>query len=174
MCGACGTSRAGWTERIAPLTPGSAPRRARALTALLHATTSATARRTRVTTWPGGGLRWQSPKGWEFAPSLLAAARTLTIQFGPLVPPPQSIPAPPREQVLPFAVTAEATAVWCAAAVEAGWAELPCTLRLGARTIELHEGRVHDRPHERPTLTASYETTELAAHWADSLRDFST
>jgi hypothetical protein len=175
MCGACGSIEAGWPERIAPLNPGSGPRRARALTALLRAKSPGANSRITVTTWPGGGVRWHSPHGWNFARSLLEAAGALTRHFGPLVPAPEIISPSESARPLAFPVTAEATAVWCTAAVQAGWAsQFPCTLNVQTRTIVLHQGQAHlyDSNHTRPTVQAAFETSELAAHWARTLSDF--
>lgn len=175
MCGACGTTASSWTERIAPLVPGSAPRRARALTALLAAADSGSARRVVVTPWHAGGLRWRGPGGWAFAPSLPATVRELTRRHGPLVP----APVPPDEtqeaRRLPFAVADEAAVVWCAAAWEAGWdAGTGLQLRLPTRDIALSDGTAVPAPGRDayPSVSARHDTTRLVQHWSDALRDF--
>lgn len=175
MCGTCGSTQAGWPERIAPLQPGAAERRARALTALLRSHGRSAACRVAVMTWPGGGVRWKSPDGWCFAPSLSEAIRTLTRRYGPLVPTPGPVSPRPEERGLPFSVTREAAAVWCAAAVEAGWTRLhACTLKLHDRTIVLdaHRAHLHRLPNANPSLRTPYETSELLAHWATALHEF--
>ncbi len=177
MCGACGTVASSWPERIAPLVPGSAPRRARALTALLAATDSGAARRLVVAPWHAGGLRWRGPAGWSFAPSLPEAVRELTRRYGPLVPAPGSPCDAPAARPLPFPVFDEAAVVWCAAALEAGWgAGSGLRLCLPARKIALQHGAAVSTPgrHARPSVSAPRDTARLVRHWSDVLSDFAT
>jgi hypothetical protein len=120
-------------------------------------------------------MRWTSTSGWQFARSLSDAVRALTRQYGPLVPIPKAASSSGAERALPFSVTAEAAAVWCTAALEAGWATgHACTLKLGDRKIVLYEGgaHLHELTPTRPSLQTAYETTELLSHWATALREF--
>lgn len=175
MCGACAPIGGSWPERIAPLRPGTAARRARVVTTLLRSLDSQPGRRVTVTPWPGGGLRWMTRGGLQFARSLSEAMRTLTRQYGQLVPLPNATSLSGRRRELPFPVTPEAAAVWCVAAVEAGWATRhSCVLNLGDREIVLHgdHARLRDLPCASPSLRTSYDSSELLAHWASTLREF--
>ncbi|WP_326806812.1 MULTISPECIES: hypothetical protein [unclassified Streptomyces] len=184
MCGACGAAATEWTERLAPMDPASARRRAEALTAVLRAAPSPRAHRAAATAWPGGGLRLTRPGGWEFAPSLLSAVRTLTERYGPLVPlavrgdgagGAEAGPPEAAHRRLPFAVRAEAAAVWCAAILASGAARpSPVTVDLCAWTVVLREGRgsVHEGGGAHPAVYREQGASGLAEHWATSLRVF--
>ncbi len=175
MCGACAPVGGGWPERIAPLHPGAAARRARVVTTLLQSLDSQAVRRVTVTPWPGGGLRWMTNGGLRFARSLSEAIRTLTRQYGQLVPLPDATSLSGKHRDLPFPVVPEAAAVWCVAVVEAGWATgHPCFLNLGDREIALHgeHVRIRDLPRANPSLRTPYDSSELLAHWASTFGDF--
>ena len=110
MCGACGARATTWTERVAPLDPRGARRRAAALRELVAARPGGG--RVGVVPWAGGALTLRFPTGDVLAPSLPAAADVLTRRLGPLVAAGTVAPADGSSP--------EQVAVWCAAAHAAG------------------------------------------------------
>ncbi|MBB5957232.1 hypothetical protein FHS29_003825 [Saccharothrix tamanrassetensis] len=125
MCGACGTPTALWTERISPLGPGAAWRRARALNTALELAGTAP-HRVRVVPWHGGGLSPRTPAGWHYERSLTPAARWLSARFGPLVPAAGDDPSTCAR--LPEDREPDGLAVWCALVAASGHGPVVLTL----------------------------------------------
>ncbi|RKT55694.1 hypothetical protein [Saccharothrix australiensis] len=125
MCGACGAPTTSWTERISPLGPGAARRRARALTTALELA-GTPPHRVRVVPWHGGGLSLRTPTGLHYAPSLVLAARWLGARFGPLVP--AAGDDPTTRAPLPEHREADGVAVWCALVAACGRGPVVLTL----------------------------------------------
>ncbi|MBW4716402.1 hypothetical protein [Saccharothrix obliqua] len=127
MCGACGATTTSWTERISPLGPGAARRRARALNTALELA----GRRVRVVPWHGGGLSLRTPTGWHYERSLTSAARRL----GPLVPAAGDDPS--TSACLPGDREPDGLAVWCALVAVSDHG--PVTLALPGMRVRLAE-----------------------------------
>jgi hypothetical protein len=175
VCGACGTPTTGWTERIAPLGAGAAQRRARTLCALVRGTGAPGARLATVLPWPGGALRLGGPGGWRFAPTLLAGAREMTRRHGPLVPVHPSAAASATEVALPFELTPEAMATWCAAVVAAlPPGDGPVIVTAAGREITLTHRHVQitDVSGSAPTIRTRLSGVRLAEHWRSVLHPF--
>ncbi|RDG30083.1 hypothetical protein [Streptomyces corynorhini] len=117
MCGVCGRPATGWTERVAPLDPGAATARHRAVRRLLAGT------RITVRPWPGGGWQLADRAGRRHhcadLPALWTTVRSLA---GPVIAPDpadltRSWTLPGDEVPRP---DPHALVVWTAAALHAG------------------------------------------------------
>lgn len=157
MCGACGASVTGWTERIAPLDARAALGRSRALSALLREAPTLGARRLAVAPWPGGGWRLTGPSGVRFVPSLTAVLTEITARYGPLVP---RDGTGETEVTVRARVGRDALAVWCATLVAAS---PPGEVRVeagegyvlvGPEGVDLHVPKGGFPPPERVSATS--------------------
>jgi hypothetical protein len=120
-------------------------------------------------------LRLGGPGGWRFAPSLLAGAQELTRRHGPLVPVHLPAAASATEVALPFELTPDAMATWCAAIVAAGPPDDSPVIVTGAGreiTLTRRQVRIADVSAGAPTIRTRLSAAQLVEHWRSVLDRF--
>jgi hypothetical protein len=120
-------------------------------------------------------LRLGGPAGWRFAPTLLEGVRELTRRHGPLVPVHPPATASVTEAALPFELTPDAMAVWCAAVVGAHPPDDGPVIVTGAGreiTLTHRHVRIADVSANAPTIRTRLPVAPLVEHWRSVLHRF--
>ncbi|MEW1722494.1 hypothetical protein [Streptomyces sp. NPDC093109] len=124
MCGGCGRPATGWPERAAPLGPGGAHARHRAVRRLLAGT------RTTARPWHGGGWQFADRAGrYHHCPDLVALWTAVRSAAGPVVVPGPADRTRAWSLPDPHAPDPHALVVWTAAVLHAGPAPAWLTVR---------------------------------------------
>ncbi|AXG81478.1 hypothetical protein [Streptomyces paludis] len=140
----------GWTERAAPLGPGGAHARHRAVRRLLAPT------RTTARPWPGGGWQFADRAGrYRHCPDLVALWTAVRSAAGPVVVPDPadrtrrwSLPDPP-------APDPHALVVWTAAVLYAGPAPAWLTVRAVGLRLTVAQGEPGEMAPGAPVVTVA-------------------